>query len=125
MSIVALKRKTQVKLAPSSLNNARNTPSSSSAIRNIKSRRTNTQTFYLVPNMSASSNIEKNKGIALYESENCPGEKSTEPKNPIDDCNQQCTTYQNLDTDTNSTYIDKKKNRCLTFESKQKIVNIC
>lgn len=125
MSIVALKRKSLMKLAPSSLNNARSTPSSSSAIRSIKNRRTNTRTFFIVPNISASTNIEKNKGIALYESENCPGEKSTEPKKPIDGCNQQCTTYQNLDTDTNSTYIDKKKNRCLIFESKQKIANVC
>jgi hypothetical protein len=125
MSIVALKRKYQTISGNSGINQSRNTPSSSGALRNLINTRGNSKNFYILPDTNASENIQKNKGFELYAEKNCVINNS--PSIPAPECKNKkvCNVFKDLTTPSSSSYIESKKGKCNAFDDKIKIKNVC
>ena len=124
MSLIALKRKTQTIKKSLGINTDVVAPSSYLARKKRVNARSENKTYFITPNVSSSENTQKLKSDTLYGEANCQTGNIT----PVSSCANRkrdapiiinrkvCNIHKEMDVDTNTQYIEKKKQGCTRVE---------
>lgn len=119
-----MKRKTQAIKKYTGINTSVVAPSSYLATKTRVNARSENKTYFITPNVSSSDNTQKVKSATLYGESNCqtgiiaPESSCANRKRdaPIIINRKVCNIHKKTDVNTNTQYIENKKQGCIQVE---------